>query len=264
MSKSLLYTIFFLFCLGAIVIFYSEDKGLVVKMKIHKNEKEFRNIYYLKKEKFKVVTESRSIIFSEGTISLLDTRKKEYWKGDLSDFNKIMLNNFSNLEIHNYARSNFFTKSLKKNNQEQVIKIVEAISGYNSTNEQNTEILRTPNYSSIAGYVSRKYLIKQNNNVVEEVWIAENLKNYINYELNLDLYKDYMESLLYHTESKLYMHLELFMDVIKNGFPMRIKMYGGNTITVTEVENLSRKNLSDSMFEVSSEYKKVELLDLMN
>ncbi|MDQ2177471.1 DUF4412 domain-containing protein [Marinifilum sp. D714] len=264
MNKLLLYTLLFLFCLIGVVIFFSRNDGLIVKMNINKNGTEFRNIYYLNKDKFKVVTENNSIIFSKGELSFLDTRKKRYWRGSIKEFNKCLLDFKLNSDIHLIARNNYFEKSLTKQELRNVKKIIEEISG--KQNEQQTlrEIKKTPNYSSIAGFASRKYLIKQNNKIVEEVWIAENLKNYINYDLNLDLYNDYMASLLQHTESKLYLHLESFMDLIENGFPMKIIMYGGNSITETEVKQLIKKKLSDSIFEVDKRYEKVELSILIN
>lgn len=233
-------------------------------MRINKNNKEFRNIYYLQKEKFKVVTENRSIIFSEGELSLLDTRKKLYWKGSIKAFNKAMLNSRMSSDIQFTAKNNYFKKSLKKKDHEALQKIVEGISGRHKNDIGNVEIKMTPNFNSIAGFVSRKYMIKQNNHVVEEIWVAENLKNYIHYDLNLDLYSDFMESLLQHTESKLYLHLESFMEVIENGFPMRIRMYGGEYVTETEVEQLIKKKLSDSVFEISKGYEQVDLSSLLN
>lgn len=264
MSKSLLYTLFFLFCLVGLIFLFSGNNGLVVKMRINKDGREFRNIYYLKKEKFKVVTENKSLIFSEGSLSLLDTRKKLYWSGSITDFNRTMFNSCLSSEIQYTARNNYFRKSLSRKNQIEFRKIIEEISGRPNEKVNKTEVKITPNYNSIAGFVSRKYLIKQNDKVVEEVWVAENLKNYINYDLNLDLYSDFMESLLQHTESKLYRHLESFMEIIENGFPMRIKMYGGNTVTHTEVEQLIKRDLSDSMFKVGKGYEKVELSTLLN
>lgn len=264
MSKSLLYTLIFLFCLIGIVIFFSRNDGLIVKMNINKNGTEFRNIYYLHNDKFKVVTENNSIIFSKDELSLLDTRKKKYWSGSIKEFNKCLLDSRFGSDIQVIAKNNYFEKSLKKLDLSNVKKILEEISGKQNEQQPLSEIKRTPDYCSIAGFASRKYLIKQNNKIVEEVWIAENLKHYINYDLNLDLYNDYMASLLQHTESKLYLHLELFMDVIENGFPMKITMYGGNSITQTEVKQLIKKKLSDSIFEVGNGYEKVELGILIN
>lgn len=264
MSKSLLYTLIFLLGLTGILILFSRNDGLVVKMNINKNGNKFRNIYYLNKDKFKVVTENNSIIFSKNELCLLDTRKKEYWKGSIKEFNKCLLNSRLDSDIQVVARNNSFEKSLKKQDFRNVKNIIEEISGKQNGAQQQSEIKITPNYSSIAGFASRKYLIKQNNRVVEEVWIAENLKNYINYDLNLDLYNDYMASLLQHTESKLYLHLESFMDLIENGFPMKITMYGENSVTETEVKQLIKKKLSDSMFEVGTGYEQVELSTLIN
>lgn len=264
MSKSLLYTLIFLLCLTGILILFSRNDGLIVKMNINKNGKKYRNIYYLNKDKFKVVTENNSIIFSKNKLCLLDTRKKEYWQGSIKEFNKCLMDSRLDSDIQIIARNNHFEKSLKKQELRKVKNIIEEISGKQNGARQQSEIKITPNYSSIAGFASRKYLIKQNNRVVEEVWIAENLKNYINYDLNLDLYNDYMASLLQHTESKLYLHLESFMDLIENGFPMKITMYGENSVTETEVKQLIKKKLSDSIFEVGTGYEKVELSTLIN
>ncbi|NOU61487.1 DUF4412 domain-containing protein [Marinifilum caeruleilacunae] len=175
-----------------------------------------------------------------------------------------MLSSRLSADIQYTAQNNYFKKSLRKKDQEELQKIVEGISGKQNNVVPKTEIKMTPNYNSIAGFVSRKYLVKQNNKVVEEIWVAENLKNYIHYDLNLDLYSDFMESLLQHTESKLYLHLESFMEVIENGFPMRIRMYGGEHVTETEVEQLIKKKLSKSLFEIGDGYKQVELSTLLH
>ncbi|WP_421918182.1 DUF4412 domain-containing protein [Marinifilum sp.] len=264
MSRSLLYTIFFFFCLVGLIFFFSGNNGLIVKMRIIKNEREYRNIYYLQKERFKVVTENRSLIFSEGEVSLLNTRNKTYWKGSIKTFNKAMLNSSLNPYIQLKTKNNYFKKSLQEKDRKALQKIVESTSGKQNSDVLKAEIKMTPDYNSIAGFVSRKYLVKQNNRVVEEIWVAENLKKYIHYDLNLDLYNDFMESLLQHTDSRLYLHLESFMGIIKNGFPMRIRMYGGKHVTETEVEQLIKKKFHNSVFELGKGYKRVELSSLLN
>lgn len=263
MNKSVLYTVFSIFCLLIFWFLFSEPSGLIVKIRVNKNCREYSNVYYLKKDKFKVVTGNRVIIFSEGNLCFADIKKKKYWKGSRNDFNQSLF------EIRLFSSSKYmlmnkdYQKQLNTKQEKTLERDGQEIFSEKINESKDVEIQESPNYKSIAGYACRKFLIVQDNIVVEEVWIAGNLKNYLNYDLNLDLYRDYMESLLQHNDSKLYDHMESFMKIVENGFPMEIIMFGDETPTKTKVENLIKKKIDDSVFTIPDDFEYSEIVNLL-
>jgi hypothetical protein len=129
--------------------------------------------------------------------------------------------------------------------------------------EVKCEIFKTPDFTAISGYASRKFEIIQAGKLVEEIWVSENLKEYVNYELNLELYQDFMRTYIHQSESKLYCHLSSFMEIVQNGFPMKIRMCQNDTITETRVETLIKKRLDDSVFLVPKNYEECQLKDIL-
>nr|WP_320118304.1 DUF4412 domain-containing protein [uncultured Marinifilum sp.] len=263
MNKSVLYTVFSVFCLLIFWLLFSEPSGLIVKIRINKNSKEFSNVYYLKKDKFKVVTGNKVIIFSEENLCLADIKKKKYWKGSRKEFNQLLFEIRLISTTSNMLSKRSFQKQLNTNQKKDLKSNGREYYSGKTDESEGIEIQSSPNFKSIAGYACREFLLVRDNIVVEQVWIAENLKNYLNYDLNLDLYRDYMESLLHHTDSKLYDHLELFMEVVENGFPMEITMYGDGKTTNTKVENLIKKKLDDSVFTISDDFEYTEIKKLL-
>ncbi|RUT73174.1 DUF4412 domain-containing protein [Ancylomarina longa] len=233
----------FLIILGLLGIWILNpfQNDLVVKIRIHKNGEEIRNVFYLKDNKLKVVSESKTIVFKKEQMALLDRNHKIYWEGSLNDFDQ-------NLAKYR-SRFNNSDEKTKESKPSQ---------------EEICSIKITPDFISIAGYVSRKYELIKNKKVVEDVWIAENLKNYIRYNLDLNLYNDFMDELLQHSESPMHEHLDLFMDAVENGFPMKIRTYGEGSTTESEVLNLIKKNLDDSIFVVPNTYREVSFDQAMN
>ena len=264
MNKKIVYTIFLSFCFIAALMFLSDSNGLVVKMRTSKDNKQSRTVFYFKKNRLKIVTENKTILFSKNRISFLDHKKRTYWESSIKEFNKEVMKYRLSSENPYSEKSHFFYQNLAKKDKVSLKRISHGDVNREKTKNVKSEIFLTPDFTSIAGYAARKYEIRQNDEIVEEVWIAENLKNYLKYDLNLDLYHDYMNSFLQHSESKLYYHLESFMEVVENGFPMKIIMYGKGPVTETLVENLIKRDLEDSAFLIPEDYQLSDLKSMID
>ncbi|WP_372751109.1 DUF4412 domain-containing protein [Labilibaculum sp.] len=263
MRKSLQHLLYAIVFVLIIFLVLPASDGLVVEIRISKNENQSRNVFYFQKDKLKIVTEDISLIFLEDQLCILDNEQKIFWKGKSKEFDKaLILHRLGANSIYS-AKSSIFQQDLPekykyhpKNKSATIVgkedEIIEA------------KIYKTPDFISIAGYASRRFEIKEDDELVEEVWISDNLKHYVNYELNLELYQDFMRSYFLHSESKLYYHLGSFMEIVKNGFPMKINMYRNGVITETRVENLIKKRNKDSVFMIPEDFKECNLKDVLN
>ena len=247
--------IFILFLLWLIVPI---SRDLIVQVRIEKKDRTIENIYYFRKNKLKIVTNERVILLEEDSLHIINHKQKSYWKGSNSDYNR----NISKLKFRkkssNHLKKIAFHKKIKNQN-EIVLNVEQKKKNQRTVLKEKCLVNPTPDYVSIAGYASRRYEMKYANQIVQEVWIAENLKHYLNYELNLDLYDDFTDRLVMQYQSKNFQHIESTMEIIRNGFPMRIVSYKDSTKIISEVKNLIRTNLKDEDFIVPSQYQMVEL-----
>lgn len=263
MKKTITYLLFLIFSLLILWVFIPASEGLVVKMRISKDGIVSRNVFYIQKNQLKIVTENKSLIFSRDQLCLLDNNKKEYWKGTVKEFSRGMLLNGLSEGSPYFSRSELFYQNLSEEDKFNFKRIINANIGMEIEEDAKCEITQTPDFISIAGYASRKFEIRQAGNIVEEVWISDNLKSYLNNELNLELYHDFMRSYLNHSESKLYNHLGSFMELVKKGFPMKIKMYQDSSVTETSVENLIKRKIKDFIFDIPEGYNKSTLKEVL-
>ncbi len=258
---------YILFLMGFLLLLWGvspTSDGLVVEMRISKNGEVSRKVFYIQKDKLKIVNENKSLIFFEDQLCLFDNKKKIFWEGNMKEFNKGLLMYRMRTGSPYSSRSQFFYQNLSEKDKHFFTGVINEISGKKTEEALKCEIFKTPNFTSIAGYASRKFEIRQAGEIVEEIWISDNLKNYLNYELDLDIYHDFIQSYLHHSESKLYHHLESFMEIVKNGLPMKIKMYQGESFTETTVENLIRKRIKNSVFILPEGFEKCNLKEVLN
>lgn len=263
MKKTITYFLFLIFSLLILWVFISASEGLVVKMRISKDGIVSRSIFYIQKNQLKIVTENKSLIFSQYQLYLLDNNKKTYWKGTVKEFNKSLFMSGLGESSPYFSRSKLFYQNLSEEDKLIFKRVLNANIGMENEEDVKCEISQTPDFTSIAGYASRKFEIRQAGNIVEEVWISDNLKSYLNNELNLELYHDFMRSYLNHSESKLYNHLGSFMELVKKGFPMKIKMYQNSIVTETSVENLIKRKIKDSVFYLPEGYNQTTLKEVL-
>jgi len=264
MKKTITYLLFLIFILLILWVFIPVSEGLVVKMRTSKNGIVSRSIFYIQKNQLKIVTDNKSLIFSHDQLCLLDNSYKTYWKGTVKEFGEklLLLRNLSEGSPY-FSRSELFYQNLSEEDKLTFKRILNANIGMEIEENDNCEISKTPNFTPIAGYASRKYEIRQAGIIVEEIWISDNLKSYLNNELNIELYHDFMRSYLNHSESKLYNHLGSFMELVKKGFPMKIKMYQDGLVTETFVENLIKRDIKNSIFYIPEGYNKSTLEEVL-
>jgi len=257
MNEKVSYLLLLCIFLLGIWLYISYNNDLIVQIRIHRDGAEMRNIFYLKDNQMKVVAENKTIIFQKGKMVLLNRKHKIYWMGKLEMFDQ---------NLTNYRKQLVHILSINK--CEKKDKILQDFNAKNSESKsypiEDCRINITPDFETIAGYVTRKYQLVKNNSIVEEVWIAENFKNYIRYNLDLNLYNDFMDRLLQQSKSPMYENLELFMNVVKNGFPMKIRTYGEGNYTESEVISIFKKNLDDSIFAIPKIYNEVNFDQVMN
>lgn len=263
MNRTITYLLFLLFSLLMLWIFIPTSEGLVVKMRISKGGIVSRNIFYIQRDQLKIVTERKSLIFSKDQLYLFDNNTKTFWKGSAHEFNNGVFLNGLNENSPYLKRSELFYKNQSVEEQLFFKKVLATNKELENEEDVECEISKTPNFASVAGYASRKFEIRKAGKIVEEVWVADNLKSYLNCELNLELYHDFMRSYLNHSESHLYNYLGSFMELVKKGFPMKIKMYQDSLITETSVENLIKTKIKDSIFNIPAGYTESPLKEVL-
>lgn len=263
MKKTFIYFFCFICVILFLWFFVPVSKGLVVRMSTLKNGIVSRNVFYIQKNRLKIVSENKSMMFFKDQLCILDNKKKTYWRGDVKEFNRQLVLNGLVEKSPYFSRSDLFYQSLSENDRQLIDKLLVENRGGSVGEKKKCELIKTPDFNSIAGYISRKFEIREMGKLVEEIWISDNLKKYLNNELNFELYHDFMRSYLHHSESKLYNHLESFMELVKNGFPMKIKMYQDHGVIETTVENLIKKKIKNSAFIIPEGFSKSNLKEVL-
>ena len=264
MKKTIIYLLCLIFTLLILWVFIPASEGLVVRMRTIKNGVVSRNIFYIQKDRLKIVAENKSMMFFKGQLCILDNKNKTYWRGDVKEFNKQLVLNGLIERSPYFSRSELFYESLSKKDKFFLKNILSENTESLIDKEAKCELIKTPDFNSIAGYASRKFEIREAGKLVEEIWISDYLKSYLDRELNLELYHDFMRSYLHHSEYEFYNHLQLFMELVKNGFPMKITMYQDNCVTETTVEYLIKKKIKDSVFIIPEGFSKSKLKEVLD
>jgi len=203
----------------------------------------------------KIITKDKSFLYNSDskTMSYLNTKDKTYWSGKVEKFTQavttLKLKTDHSFLIHDvsYLRnlhtldSTHFNEIIYRLSQENQV-----IPDYSIFN--NFNIVSTPDFTSVGDYAVRKYEITHSGKLLEEIWIAENLLTHKG--IDLADFKDFLSAYFFHSGVTPFFNLNAYMEVRKNGLPMKVVLYHNNQKWEATMEHVGSKKLKDRVFSI--------------
>jgi hypothetical protein len=127
--------------------------------------------------------------------------------------------------------------------------------------EHDVTIAKTDETATIAGYETTLYDISVDGDLVEQVWMADDVP--VSKELDLEKFAQYAAAMKKFSGEYAYETSDVYLERMANGYPMRTKPYRmGQAGPTTEVTSLVEMAIPDAAFQVPDGYKQVSLIEL--
>jgi hypothetical protein len=120
------------------------------------------------------------------------------------------------------------------------------------------EIKQTPDADKIAGYLASKYQVLVDGKLVQEVWMAKDLK--IGEDLDLQKFAHMSAS---QAPRSTYQSSHEYQDFMKMGYPLKQVQYQGDGKIIIEVTKIKKEDVPASRFEVPAGLKEVNMQQMM-
>jgi len=217
----------------------------------------------------KIISEDKCFLYNSdsNTMSYLNTKDNTYWSGKVERFTQaitkfklktdhsFLINDVSFLRNLNTLNKNHFDDIFNRLAENKTI-----LPDYRIFN--NFNIVSTPDFTSVGGFAVRKYEITNSGKLVEEIWIAENLLTHIG--LDLANFNDFLSAYFFHSGVTPFFNLNAYMEVRKNGLPMKVVLYHNNQKWEATMEHVGRKNIKDNIFSIPENYEMEALEKMLN
>lgn len=196
--------------------------------------------------------ESKMIVnFSNNRVILTNENQKTYWEGTTEEYIKSM-------QVMHDASIKRMQEMLKKLPESQRQEIMD-IHGINMEQPKiNVSIQKTGKSEKIAGYKAEQYIINNNGQPYEELWIAKGL-NFAG-EISPEKLQAFSAKLKKttmggQTQGEIGL-TKAYLNLFKQGYPVK-QVFENNMMTVV-VESVKRTNIPNSMFETPKGYIRVK------
>ena len=203
----------------------------------------------------KIISEDKSYLYNSDskTMSFISPGDNTYWSGKVEDFaqavtkfklktdHSFLINDVSFLRNLNTLNKSHFDEIIYRLAENKSI-----LPDYRIFNNFNIE--SKPDFTSVGGYAVRKYEITNSGKLLEEIWIAENLLTHIG--LNLDDFNDFLSAYFFHAGVSPFFNLNAYMEVRKNGLPMKVVLYHNDQKWEATMEHVGRKKIADKAFSI--------------
>lgn len=213
---------------------------------------------WIEGSKVKYAVERYEIIFDQddNTITMVDKAMKVYWKGTGEQFET---------EIKEVEKA-IMDLALSKVPEEQraaIKAMFEQSMAIEENESYNIEIVTTDETVEIAGYKSNKYLVKVEDKLTEELWIAEGFNPYKT--INLDLFDAAVGNV---SEVSEYSDELEYSKLLQKGYVMKKNSYdhdfGSSEPSLTEdVTSVIEEAIPGATFRPDDTYKLMNLADII-
>ncbi|MBD3368682.1 MAG: DUF4412 domain-containing protein [Candidatus Eisenbacteria bacterium] len=127
--------------------------------------------------------------------------------------------------------------------------------------EHDVAIEKTGNAEEIAGYATEEYQILVDGELVEKVWMADDVP--VSDEIDLKRFAEYAAAMKQFSGEYAYETSDEYLSRMASGYPMRTQPFRqGQEGPETEVTALIEMDVPDAKFEVPEGYEKVTLMEL--
>lgn len=121
------------------------------------------------------------------------------------------------------------------------------------------KVIKTSVKEKIAGYSTRKYQIMADGKLVQESWIADDIK--IGKEMDLDKMEEMMSKMDMGGEQMSYRTDKAVLDLMRKGYPLKESYPGMNMTTTTK--KVTKTKISSDKFKVPAGYRKGTFSEVM-
>lgn len=251
-------------CMFCGFLFTHTSAGWIIKEKIYDTDnKEITNqIVFIQDNKIKQVGEDFTTVFNldDNTITLYRPEIRIYWKGTVDEYKREMHETY---EIMMKMELEKIPSDQQESAEEMFKKMMKVMENPDLTTEPSMDVLirQTADNENIAGYNSSKYQVFINGILKEDIWVSEE----VNVSEDLDIRKFYHQ--VYQLSGGFrddfeYQSGAQYIQLIEKGYFLRSKDYQYGFQTITEVTEITEKDLPESEFDIPAGYKKVSLPDL--
>ncbi len=208
---------------------------------------------FISKNKYMVTQpESKMIVnFASDRVIITNENKKTYWEGTTGEYIKSM----QDMQDASMKRMQEMLQKLPESQRQEIM----AIHGINTEKPKiNVSIQKTGKTEKIAGYRAEQYIVNNNGQPYEELWIAKGL-NFAG-EISPEKLQTFSAKLKKTTMggqvqgeiglSKAYMNL------FKHGYP--VKQVLENNMMTIEVDSVKKTNIPDKIFDTPKGYMRIK------
>ena len=217
--------------------------------------------YYIQNNWFKVIESSSVTIFNleNEKMSILLPEKKSYWTGTVDKF-------WEETQDAMRQQMELALKELPPDQREVYKSMMENmgnIAGKNVLEDhKNVNVKKTSEKDTIADHSSQKYEVKVDGELIEIVWISEDVD--IQEEIDLDKFGQFMKTMRGPSGEWFFETSTEYIDLLKQGYPMRsIEMNEWGESSITEVTEVNKQEIPQSEFQIPDDYHEIPLMELM-
>lgn len=185
-------------------------------------------------------------------------QSKTYWKGSPDEFREGL----------NSGMKKFMEQMLAQIPEAQREMYSEMLDGmsemYNTPSSQeiesiNIKIEKTGDSDEIAGYDSEKYIIRLDGNVVETVWLSDELD--FSSEFDMRKAHEMMNQIQPNAEGEVfYEYTDAYLDLIAQGYLMKSLESDAETVEVIKVVE---RNISDEEMSLTDDFNEVSIDEML-
>jgi glycine cleavage system H lipoate-binding protein len=270
MQKKIVYFIGAL-VLGVVLLYVKPTQaGWIIKMRTKTKHEVSRSVIYVQNNQIRIVEVFQTIIFNgnNNEICFIDVSKKSYWKGDIQDFKKGMTHYQEGIKsAYTVQMKEHMDDKMSAEQKAMMEEAMKKMSEFKNPAQQELEepewevhISRTHEMGNIAGYPARRYLVKVDGELKEEVWVAENLIGKKDWDP--EIFKKFFESLSMGVKLD-YESTDEYWEFGKRGFPLRTISYDGEYQQEEVAEEVIEKNIPRQMFQPPVNFTEVLLADVL-
>ena len=210
---------------------------------------------FLSEGKMKVLTDNLVILFNGKTneIIMVDEQKKTYSRATPDEYCKTMSDMINQAKDHVPAEYRQMMEQMMKSKSK-------------NTTSQVVSISNTGIQEKIAGLNTDKYKVTVNGDLYEEVYLATDTELKKDYEPLIPLMQKFSKcaSASLNMMETLPENDPEYQKLIEKGFIVKSVSYkNGSHDASTDMMNLEKTTVPDSVFTVPSSYKKLDLAELL-
>jgi hypothetical protein len=250
-------TLFGLLVLGILLAGTPAYSGLVITQTTSSGEENppETETVYIQDNRIKIVGEQTMIFnVSEGTFTMLSPEHKAYTTGSPAE---MMAGRQAAAKQMQQQMLQQMPPEQRKAYEEAMKSMgMEGMPGAQSqTAPQKIEIKKTSDTEKIAGYSCRKYEVWVNGERSADVWVAPDVSAAD--EIDFSAFQKMMSEI--GQEGSSYENSAEYIDLMKQGYPLKSVDYGSGGSTVTQVTGVEKKKIADSEFRPPEGYEKVDM-----